>query len=180
MGLFRSDDQGETFYDYTEMAFDEKCEKNFLEPNLYLTEGGRLIGLYRTQTDFYKPDVDYDDTYLNLHYSVSEDGGKSFGPVQEAKTLWGSSPFHALRLKSGTVLLSYGYRRKPYGIRARICNAELTNIDEVPEIVLRDDAPNNDLGYPHAIQLDDGSILVSYYISGDDGVRKIDATIIKE
>ena len=180
VGLFRSDDQGESFYSYTEMAFDPKCEKNFLEPNLFYTEGGRLIGLFRTQTDFHKPGVDFEETYLNLHMSVSEDNGQTFGPVFEADTLWGSSPFHALRLKSGKVLVVYGYRRPPFGIRARLCNAELTDINDVPEIILRDDAPNGDLGYPHAIQLDDGTIMVSYYISGDDGIRKIDATYLQE
>jgi hypothetical protein len=179
-GLMRSDDRGESWYYFSEMAYDPRNEKNYLEPGLYRTESGRLVGLYRTQSDFYKPGVDFEDTYLNLHMSVSVDNGKTFGPVYEANTLWGSSPFHALRLKSGKELVSYGYRRPPFGIRARLCNSELTDINEVPEIILRDDAPNGDLGYPNSLQLPDGTAMVSYYISGSDGIRKIEATLLRE
>ena len=60
----------------------------------------------------------------------------------------GLKPFHALRLKSGKVLVTYGYRRKPFGIRARLCNGELSDLNEAPEMILRDDAPNGDLVTP--------------------------------
>ena len=179
-GLIRSTDRGETWQYYSVMALDEKCEKNFLEANIYRTESGRIIGLFRTQSDYLKKGVDFEETYLNLHIAVSDDGGKTFGSVQEIDNCWCSSPCQALRLKSGNVLLVYGYRKAPYGIRARICNAELTNISESEEFILRDDAPNGDLGYPHAIQLENGEILVSYYIPGQDGIRTIDVTRIVE
>lgn len=179
-GLMRSLDQGETWHFYSIMAMDTDNKKNFLEPDLYRTDTGRLIGLIRTQSDYNLPGVDFEETYLNLHIAVSEDNGKTFGPVQEIEGLWGSSPFHALRLKSGNVLLSYGHRRPPFGIRARLCDAELNNIAEAKEIVLRDDAPDGDLGYPNAILLDDGDILVSYYINNPDGIRSIDVTRLRE
>ena len=91
-----------------------------------------------------------------------------------------SLKFFALQLQSGKVLLSYGYRKEPYGIRIRVCNGELADIDQSEEIILRDDAPNGDLGYPHAIQLDNGEILVSYYISDPDGIRTIALTRLRE
>ena len=179
-GLIRSVDRGETWQYFSTMAFDPDCKKHYLEANLYRTESGRLIGLYRTQSDYTQPGVNFDDTYLNLHISVSDDGGKTFGPVQEIPNCWGSSPFHPLRLQSGNVLLTYGYRREPYGIRARLCNSELTDISTAEELVLRDDAPNGDLGYPNAIQLENGDILVSYYISAQDGIRTIDVSLLRE
>jgi len=147
---------------------------------LYRTESGRLIGLFRTQSDFLIPGVDFEKTYLNLHIAVSEDDGRTFAPVEEIDGLWGSSPFHALRLNSGKVLVTYGYRRQPFGIRAKLCDAELSDLATAEELILRDDAPNGDLGYPHSLQLADGTILVSYYISGDDGIRKIETTILTE
>lgn len=179
-GLIRSVDRGETWQYFSTMAFDPDCKKHYLEANLYRTGSGRLIGLYRTQSDYTQPGVNFDDTYLNLHISVSDDGGKTFGPVQEIPNCWGSSPFHPLRLQSGNVLLTYGYRREPYGIRARLCNSELTDISTAEELVLRDDAPNGDLGYPNAIQLENGDILVSYYISAQDGIRTIDVSLLRE
>lgn len=178
--LLRSDNRGETWYEYSQMAFDPECKKNYLEPNMYRTESGRLIGLYRTQTDFLAPGMDFEETYLNMHISVSEDDGKTFGPVIEIPDCWCSSPIHALRLKSGKVLLTYGYRREPFGIRARLCNAELTDIAEAEEIILTEGAVNGDLGYPNALQLEDGEIIVSYYISADDGIRTIDITRLRE
>ena len=180
VGLLKSEDRGETWNVLSVMAFDPEGEKHFLEPNIFRTESGRIIGLFRTQSDFLKPGVKFDETYLNLHISVSDDDGKTFGEVQEIDNCWTSSPVHALQLQSGNVLLTYGYRREPFGVRARICNAELTNISECEEFILRDDAPNLDLGYPHAIQLEDGEIVVSYYISDPDGIRTIAVTRIRE
>ena len=178
-GLIVSHDRGESWEYLTTMAFDPECKKNYLEPNIYQTAGGKIVGLYRTQTNFRLPGVSFDSTYLNLHVSESTDGGKTFGPVREIPGLWGSSPFHALRLRDGRVLLSYGYRRKPFGIRARICDPELEHIEDGEELILVDDAPNGDLGYPHAVQLDDGSVLVAYYISGDDRIRRIEAAVLQ-
>ena len=178
-GVLRSQDRGEHWQVLSEMAYDPDGVKTFLEPNLYRTPSGRLVGLIRTQTDYRLPGVNFDDTYLNLHIAVSEDDGRTFGPVREIKGLWGSSPFHALRLQDGRVLLSYGYRREPFGIRCRVCDAELEHIEDGEEIVLRDDGANGDLGYPNAILLEDGTALVAYYISGQDGVRTIDVTALK-
>lgn len=176
--LMRSDDRGESFYFYSEIARDEACVKNYLEPGIFRTDSGRIIALLRTQTDFSKEGVDFSDTYLNLHIAVSEDEGKTFGPVQEIENLWGSSPFYALRLKNGKVLLPYGYRRAPFGVRCRLCNNELTDITEAEEVILRDDALGVDVGYPHALELDDGTVMVVYYIANHDSIRSIDATIL--
>jgi hypothetical protein len=178
--LLRSDDRGETFYYYSCIAFDESCQKNYFEPNLFRTQSGRIVALLRTETDVHAPDAATKDTYLDLHIAVSDDDGKTFGPAQPVEGVYGSNPFYALQLASGHVLVVYGYRRAPYGIRAKLCSAELTDLAQAPEIVLRDDAPNGDLGYPHAIQLEDGRILVVYYIATADGIRQIDATWLLE
>lgn len=180
VGLLKSTDRGESWSHLSVMAFDEDHEKQYLEPNIFRTKSGRIIGLFRTQSDFLKPGVKFEDTYLNLHISVSEDNGETFSAVQEIENCWTSSPVHALQLQSGNVLLSYGYRKSPFGIRCRICNGELTDIPQSEEVILRDDAPNGDLGYPHAIQLENGDILVSYYISDPDGIRTIGLTRLRE
>lgn len=177
-GVVRSQDRGESWQLLGEMACEEGI--NFLEPNLYRTPSGRLIGLMRTQTDYMVPGVKFEDTYLNLHIAVSEDDGKTFGPVQEVSSVWGSNPVHVLALRSGKAFVNYGYRRAPFGIRAKLCNAELSDIESVPELVVCDDAPNGDLGYSHAVQLKDDTILLAYYISDPDGTRKIEGALIKE
>ena len=88
-------------------------------------------------------------------------------------------PFHPLPLADGRILLSYGYRQPPYGIRARLLDDAWTDPDSVPEIVIRDDGPGPDLGYPWAVQLRDGRVLVAYYWTHADGTRLIAASLLE-
>jgi hypothetical protein len=100
--------------------------------------------------------------------------------VREIPNVWGSNPFHVLQLRNGKTFVNYGYRRKPFGIRAKLCDAELSDLETAPEIIVCDDAPVGDLGYPHAAQLKDDTVLLTYYISGDDGIRKIEGAVLQE
>ena len=74
-------------------------------------------------------------------------------------------PLNALRLPDNRVLLTYGYRHKPHGIRARILNPECKDFDTASEIVLRDDGDNGDIGYTWPVQLDNSRVLVIYYFN---------------
>src|SRR3546814_13626800 len=77
-------------------------------------------------------------------------------------------PLQALRLPDDRVLLVYGYRHKPFGIRAKILNAECTDFKTAQEFVIRDDGGGSDLGYPWAVLLDDNKVLVTYYFNKDE------------
>jgi hypothetical protein len=68
-----------------------------------------------------------------------------------------------MRLNSGNVLLTYGYRYEPFGIHAVVMNAECSNLDDVEELVVRDDGGGYDVGYTSAVQMDNGRILITYY-----------------
>jgi len=76
-------------------------------------------------------------------------------------------------------LLVYGYRHIPYGIRARILNAECTDYDTAEEIIIRTDGGSTDIGYPWAINLDDNRVLVIYYFNIENGTRYIAGSILK-
>jgi len=177
--LFRSTDRGASWAPYSVIASDPDCQKHFYEPNIIRTQSGRIVALLRTQPGPGSRFVG-DRGYLNVHMAVSEDDGKTFGPVQELDHFWGSNPIHMLQLKSGKILVTYGYRREPFGIRARLCNSELTDVNEAEEIILRDDGAHGDLGYANAIQLENGDILVVYYICVDGKIRTIDITRLRE
>ena len=88
-------------------------------------------------------------------------------------------PLHALRLPDNRVLLTYGYRHQPYGIRARILNPECTDYRTAPEFVLRDDGGTTDLGYTWSVQLDKKQVLVVYYFNIGNGPRHIAGTILE-
>ena len=91
----------------------------------------------------------------------SMDGGRTWSePV--CTDILGKPP-HLTRLSDGRILLTYGYRHEPFGQRACLSHDGGTTWDYDSEIVLREDAPSHDLGYPASIECDDGTILTVYY-----------------
>jgi len=85
-------------------------------------------------------------------------------------------PFHPLQLDDGRVLLSYGYRQEPYGIRARILDTPYSDPDDSEEIVVRDDGLCADIGYPWGVELKDGRVMLAYYWTDKHGMRGIEAS----
>ena len=88
-------------------------------------------------------------------------------------------PLQALRLPDDRVFLVYGYRHKPYGIRARILNPECTDFATAEEIIIREDGGSTDIGYPWAVNMGDDKVLVTYYFNTDNKNRHIAGTILK-
>jgi len=163
--LMSSRDGGMTWAYETAIAQDEKVVFN--EASIYETPKGDLVTFIRT--------ADFDDHTV---IARSTDGGKSFDPWEDAG--FQGHPHFPLRLPDNRVLLVYGYRHKPFGIRARILNSECTDFRTAEEIVLRDDGGTGDLGYPWATMMADGRILVCYYFNKSNGARHIAGTILTQ
>jgi hypothetical protein len=109
---------------------------------------------------------------------VSNDDGKSWDylgrPV--SNTGYGGNPPSLSRLKDGRLILVFGYRDAPYGLRARISSDEGLTWSE--ELIIRDDGGMSDLGYPRTVVRNDGRLLsVYYYNYGRDQERFIAASI---
>jgi len=142
-------------------------KERFNETSILETPKGDLVAFMRTFG-------------LNDHTAIarSRDGGKSFEKWQDAG--WQGHPHHATRLADNQVFLVYGYRHKPYGIRARVLNPECTDFSTAPEFVIRDDGGGRDLGYPWAVALPGRRLLTAYYMQHDDasGTRYIGGTIL--
>ncbi|ASO04623.1 sialidase family protein [Arenibacter algicola] len=161
--LITSNDKGLTWDYVSPVAVDDKI--SFNEASIIETPKGDLVGFLRT--------AGFDDQAV---ISRSTDGGKTF--KWESMGFQGH-PLNALRLKDNRVLLTYGYRHKPYGIRARILNPECTDFATAPEIVLREDGGSTDIGYTWTTQLKDDRVLVIYYFNQDNGPRYIAGTILE-
>ena len=161
--LMASKDGGLTWEYRCPVAQDETV--TFNETALIETKKGDLVAFMRT--------ANYDD-----HTTVarSTDGGKSFAPWEDAG--FKGHPHCATLLPDGRILLVYGYRHEPFGIRARILNEDASNLAESEEIVLRDDGGNSDLGYPWVSPMADGRYLVTYYFNRENGIRHIAGTIL--
>lgn len=161
--LMVSKDKGLTWTYEAPVAVDEQF--TFNEASVYETPKGDIVGFLRT--------ANMDDQAC---IARSTDGGKTF---KWEKMGFQGHPLQALRLPDNRVLLSYGYRHKPFGIRARILNAECTDFATAPEIILRTDGGTTDLGYPWAVQLDKNRVLVSYYFNLPGGMQHIAGTILE-
>jgi hypothetical protein len=81
------------------------------------------------------------------------------------------------KLKDGRLCLTYGFRAYPYSIRARLSTDDGRTWG--PQIVLRDDGRDRDIGYVRTVQRPDGRLVTIYYISDEETgpERYIGATI---
>jgi sialidase-1 len=94
----------------------------------------------------------------------STDGGKTWSEPHPIG-VWGL-PSHLLKLADGRLLMTYGYRRVPFGNQARV-SADAGNTWSEP-ITISGDGAGIDLGYPSTVQFDDGSLLTVWYESMKD------------
>jgi sialidase-1 len=162
--LLISEDKGQSWEYSCPVAADEKV--TFNETSIHETPKGDLVAFLRT--------ANFEDQAC---IARSTDGGKSFQPWEGMG--FQGHPLHALRLPDNRVLLVYGYRHEPLGIRARILNPECTDFATAPEMVLRKDGGSTDLGYPWSVQLDEKRVLVVYYFNIENGSRHIAGTILE-
>ena len=89
----------------------------------------------------------------------SKDGGKSWSEPRSIG-VWGL-PSHLLRLRDGRLVMSYGYRRPPFGNQVRVSNDNGATWSEPATI--SDDGASVDLGYPSTVELADGTLLTIWY-----------------
>ncbi|MEI6874015.1 MAG: sialidase family protein [Spirochaetota bacterium] len=124
---------------------------NFFEPKLTRLRSGRLLCLLRSC-------VEAGD---HLFQVVSDDDGLSWSePVRTP--IWGF-PADIVELPDGRALAVYGYRRPPFGIRACPSGDGGGSWDIDSEIIIRDDLPNSNLGYPTAVVLEGGELFTVYW-----------------
>ncbi len=109
-------------------------------------------------------------------YRSTDDGKTWASEGKIAPEIGAGNPPSLLKLRDGRLVVIYGYRRPPFGMRARISSDQGKTWGE--EVVLRTDGGNTDLGYPRSVQRPDGKIVTAYYYNLDNRkVRFIGATI---
>ncbi len=99
----------------------------------------------------------------------SHDGGKTWS-VPRSIGVWGL-PSHLLRLKDSRLLMSYGYRRKPFGNQARVSSDHGQTWSD--PITISDDGIGGDLGYPSTVELEDGTLLTVWYERMQESPRAV-------
>jgi hypothetical protein len=91
----------------------------------------------------------------------STDGGKTWTTPRPIG-VWGL-PSHLLRLRDGRLLMSYGYRRPPFGNLARLSEDDGRTWSAA--MTISDDGASGDLGYPSTAELADGRFVTVWYES---------------
>lgn len=144
----RSVDEGRTWEQLGGVPVPEGIQDNQChEPHVVELADGTLLGVVRVHAPF------------NTYVTRSTDGGRTWSVMEDVGM--DGSPGHLLLHSSGAVVCVYGYRKPPFGQRAKISHDGGKTWGE--EIVLRDDGPSGDLGYPASVELPDGSIMTIYY-----------------
>ena len=160
-----SDDFGKTWSEFKKLPLPENWEKfGWYEPHAIELEDGRVYVAIRVQSKETSPGG-ISLLPLTMYACESSDGGKTFSVPSPMNCI--GSPPHLFKTKAGSVILSYGRREMPMGIRAKISHDNCKTWGE--EIILTDDATHIDLGYPSTTELDNGKLLTVYYQSDKQG-----------
>jgi hypothetical protein len=156
IAVYRADSLGGGWTEVAALRSPQPDSLRFGEPHILELPSGRIIMMIRATALVYNDE----DPRLVLWESCSDDGGLTWGEPFRTP-LWGFPP-HLTLLSDGRVLCTYGYRRAPYGQRACL-SEDGVRWDPRDEVILRDDAPNGDLGYPASLELEPGKVLTVYY-----------------
>jgi hypothetical protein len=107
----------------------------------------------------------------------SDDNGSDWTHVVRAVPDTGrGNPPSLVKLRDGRLVVTFGYRAAPFGIRARVSRDEGRSWSD--DIILRSDAVDWDLGYTRSVQRPDGRIVTVYYYNDAKSTeRYIAATI---
>jgi hypothetical protein len=134
----------------------------FEEPSLVELENGRLLMVLRDNGTRY------------LHTVSSGDGGLTWSEPRRLPNA--GYPAQLLKLPDHRILMTYGWRFPRFGIRAVISKdgGETWATDET--IIVRDDLPSKNLGYPATVTGPDGSLFTVYYGEDTDGATVIMGT----
>jgi len=124
-------------------------------PSTVRLSASRLLTLIRVQDG----KANRIDAYTSIDNGFS---WKLLGPVADTGEFGGNPPM-LLKLRDGRLCVTYGYRAKPYGIRARLSNDQGKTWGGI--VTLRGDGAAWDMGYPRSVQRDDGKIVTVYYFN---------------
>lgn len=123
---------------------------NYHELHAVQCESGKIVAQIRNHNENGKGET---------LQTESADGGLTWSEPRSIG-VWGL-PSHLLKLADGRLLMTYGYRRKPFGNQARFSDDEGASWSE--PITLSDDGIGSDLGYPSTVELEDGTLLTIWY-----------------
>jgi hypothetical protein len=133
-------------------------------PSTVRIDENHLISALRRRFDRkYENKPPLPENWIDVYESL--DNGKSWHFISKvAETDMGKhngNPPCLVKLKDGRLAVTYAFRARPYGIRARLSDDAGKSWGE--ELHLRDDGRTYDIGYTRSVQRTDGKIVTIYY-----------------
>jgi hypothetical protein len=156
----RSSDRGQTWRLVGRVPVAPRTDpSNYHEPHVVELPSGRLVAAIRVDDAPGKPMASAGIPHFTILQTESTDGGATWS-IPRWLGFKGSPP-HLLRHSSGALVMTYGYRDKPYGQRVAISRDDGKTWQG--DWILRGDGPDGDLGYPSTVELADGSLFTVCY-----------------
>lgn len=143
---------GEDLFDHAHSAPKTNAYNHSIMPAATRLTGDHYVCAMRQRID--------NDRWTDIYESL--DGGQTWHYTSELER-GSDNPISVVSLGQNRVAAIYGWRKKPYGLRAKISQDAGHTWSE--EIILRDDGLNNDVGYTRAAIRDDGAVVILYYFS---------------
>jgi hypothetical protein len=141
--VFRSKDGGRTWGEPVLLG------QHFNETGIVRLRDGRVLAALRSEKGGH------------IEITESTDQGRTWSkPVQITKD--SEHPGDLIQLRDGRVLLVFGERNAPRGVHAMV-SADGRAWDNSKPIVLADDAPVGDCGYPSSVEVGKGKVVTMYY-----------------
>ena len=147
--IFRSKDNGKTWGEPSLLG------KHYNETAITLLPNGDMLAAMRSEVA------------KDLFVTRSTDQGRTWSTPMQATTAL-QHPADLIVLQDGRVLLSYSERNAPRGVKAILSRDNGKTWDKANPIVLADDAPNFDCGYPSSVEVSKGRIVTTYYQVDDE------------
>lgn len=174
-----SDDRGQSFSFLSPVAQNSHPKgQGFDEHSFLRLANGDIVSFHRATWDIHDA----------IWFSRSRDGGNTW-QLERLNGVIGH-PTKAIRLSDSRVLMVYGYRHFPRaGVRLRLLDPECRSIVSANEFEVRSDAVpadhppdqgiNADFGYPDAVEIEPGLVLVVYYFPDPVAGCRIEGSFVQ-
>src|SRR5690606_2605976 len=149
--VYCSTEDGTDFHFLSFVAPDRRGGPPFMYPRGVALPNGRLLCVLRRDRDWSA--AQWTEIY------ASDDGGGTWEFLSRATDF--GAPSEPVLMSDGRLVLVYGRRPDPPGIRAVV--SEDGGQSWSPEIIVRDDAGSWDIGYPRAWEFAPGQVGAIYY-----------------
>ena len=164
--LYRSLDQGRTWAEPTIIAQGTKGVCDYCEPCVVETSTHQYRAFHRVENTLEGQGCFWTNT--------SEDDGITWSIPQNTHILSGACP-RILKLTDGRLLLTFGRRYPPFGIRAMLSHDGGETWGDTAWLLR--EANNWNQGYTSSIELGNNRILTVSYAENEDGITGIVGTL---